>query len=98
MIRETFRREYRARSGIAHGGIGAGSIELRKDGNFVNWRIANNWPVRPGAPWNAMDQPRPGIGIDREAAFLFFVLRVKRVDCPPFLRLLNMRLGGARVT
>ncbi|MDX2430862.1 MAG: hypothetical protein QNK35_08010, partial [Bacteroides sp.] len=44
-IHESFMRSDRVRSGIAIGGIGTGSVELRKDGQFYNWSIMNNWPL-----------------------------------------------------
>ena len=38
------------RSGIAIGGIGTGSAELRMDGLFYNWQIFNNLPLGTGKP------------------------------------------------
>ncbi|CAM3150249.1 GH116 family glycosyl hydrolase [Rariglobus hedericola] len=39
------------RSGLALGGIGTGSFEIRQDGSFQNWSIFNNNPVFAGAPY-----------------------------------------------
>ena len=46
---EWMRREHVARSGIALGGLGTGSAELRKDGSFHNWTCFNNQPQFTGA-------------------------------------------------
>ncbi len=37
-------------SGVALGGLGTGTIELRPDGRFYNWQIFNNPPWTPEAP------------------------------------------------
>lgn len=39
------------RSGLALGGIGAGSFEIRQDGGFTNWTIFNNAPLFSGNPY-----------------------------------------------
>jgi hypothetical protein len=49
---ETFSHDSRVLSGMALGGIGAGSIELRKDGMFYNWNIFNNLPKETGPKLN----------------------------------------------
>lgn len=90
---EVYRNDYRVRSGIAHGGIGAGSVELRKNGVFTNWRIANNWPLGPAEPIGALPQPRAGVDIDREESFLFFVVRIQVEGRKPFLKLLQLPNG-----
>lgn len=43
-----FKSTQQIRSGIALGGIGTGSIEMRADGNFYNWSIFNNYPKGSG--------------------------------------------------
>ena len=39
------------RSGMALGGIGTGSFEIRQDGGFANWSLFNNGPLFAGAPY-----------------------------------------------
>ena len=43
-----FPPEHKVRSGITHGGIGTGGIELGKDGVFRQWHICNNAPFGGG--------------------------------------------------
>jgi len=76
---ETMRRQHAARSGIALGGIGAGSAELRKDGRFHHWTCFNNEPQFTGArlPW-----PQDSI--------LFFVVRYQLPGQEPRLKLLQI--------
>ena len=70
-IREVMQRADAVRSGMALGGIGAGTMELRKNGVFYNWNIANSAPLFTGrllqgeAEHNA---PRPFT--DRICSFL----------------------------
>jgi uncharacterized protein (DUF608 family) len=70
---EIYKSEYRPRSGIAHGGIGTGSIELRKDGQFYNWSIFNNWPRGTGPIFKLKTLPRS----NDESSMLFFLVRYK---------------------
>ncbi len=70
-IHESFSRADRVRSGIAIGGIGAGSIELRKDGQFYNWSIMNNWPLGTGDPFEIKSHP----GNDGDQSLFFFLVR-----------------------
>lgn len=49
--RVTTHRSQLPRSGLALGGIGTGSFEIRQDGGFTNWSIFNNGPVFAGAPY-----------------------------------------------
>ena len=44
----TMHRSHLPRSGMALGGIGTGSFEIRQDGGFSNWTIYNNWPLFTG--------------------------------------------------
>ncbi len=67
------------RSGPALGGIGAGSIELRKDGIFRNWTIFNNMPLFGG--------PRLEVQDDES---LFFMVRWQEPGEHPQLRLLQI--------
>ncbi|MCI0514573.1 hypothetical protein L0128_15270 [candidate division KSB1 bacterium] len=68
---EIYRAADRPRSGIAHGGIGAGAIELRKDGQFYNWSIFNNYPRGTGPIFKLATLPR---SFD-ESSLLFFIVR-----------------------
>ncbi|MFP4069389.1 MAG: GH116 family glycosyl hydrolase [Opitutales bacterium] len=44
----TLQRSALPRSGMALGGIGTGSFEIRPDGGFYGWTIYNNWPLFTG--------------------------------------------------
>ncbi|MBI9070182.1 MAG: hypothetical protein JEY94_01205 [Melioribacteraceae bacterium] len=68
---EIYKSSYRPRSGIAHGGIGTGSIELRKDGQFYNWSIFNNYPRGTGPIFNIKSRPRTY----DDFSTLFFLVR-----------------------
>lgn len=87
-IRESIERSSKPRSGIAHGGIGTGAIELRKDGIFRNWTIFNNEPLFGGSPPDFL-----------EAEALFFIVRYQEEGCRPQMKLLQIdegdRIGGA---
>jgi non-lysosomal glucosylceramidase len=76
---DVMRREHPARSGIALGGLGTGSAELRKDGCFHNWTCFNNEPqfTGPRLAW-----PQDSI--------LFFVLRYQLPGREPRLKLLQI--------
>jgi hypothetical protein len=67
-----FYAENRVRNGIPLGGIGAGFVELRHDGTFYNWMIANNTPKGVG---DFLKFPDPQ-GLDRDPgeAVMFFLL------------------------
>ncbi|MFQ3670282.1 MAG: GH116 family glycosyl hydrolase [Verrucomicrobiia bacterium] len=79
---QSLTREQKPLSGIALGGIGAGSIELRHDGIFRNWSIFNNLP-RSYGPFC----PLP------EDQMLFFLLRVEVEGEEPFLKILQIPEG-----
>ena len=68
---EIYKSSYRPRSGIAHGGIGSGAIELRKDGQFYNWSIFNNYPRGTGPIFKLATLPRS----NNESSLLFFIVR-----------------------
>lgn len=76
---DVMRREHEARSGIALGGLGTGSAELRKDGRFHNWTCFNNEPqfTGPRLAW-----PQDSI--------LFFVVRYQLPGREPRLKLLQI--------
>src|SRR5687767_12363021 len=61
----------RARSGIALGGLGTGSVELRKDGQFYNWTIFNNQPLGTGPAFDFATYPNN----DALESMQFFVVR-----------------------
>ena len=70
------------RSGIAHGGIGSGSIELRQDGVFYNWSIFNNFPFGSG-PAHHFDN----------GSMLFFIVRYQEQGKAPRIKLLQIDSG-----
>ena len=67
------------KSGIALGGLGSGSMELRKDGIFYNWQIANNTPRGTGKMFTY-----------EESSNLFFVVRYQEQDREPRMKLLQI--------
>lgn len=83
---ETFTSSNRVRSGIALGGIGAGSLELRKDGNFYNWSIFNNYPLGTGPHFKLPVLP------DKKAddGLLFFLVRYQVEGEQPKIKLLQL--------
>lgn len=83
---ETFKAENRVRSGIAIGGLGTGSVELRKDGQFYNWTLFNNWPLGTGEPLTEKTFPRT----NSEDAYLFFLVRFQVEGEKPQLKLLQL--------
>ncbi len=83
---EIYRAADRPRSGIAHGGIGAGAIELRKDGQFYNWSIFNNYPRGTGPIFKLVTLPR---AFD-ESSLLFFLVRYQVEGEKPKIKLLQL--------
>ncbi len=77
---ETMKHADVPRSGPALGGIGAGSIEVRKDGVFRNWTIFNNRPLFGG--------PVPPFQADET---LFFMVRWEEPGRHPMMRLLQIQ-------
>ena len=73
-------REQRPRSGMALGGLGTGSFELRQDGCCYNWSIFNNAPLALGTPFTAMT----------DHSLLFFVVRYQVRGETPQLRVLQI--------
>jgi uncharacterized protein (DUF608 family) len=90
-LTETYCRSYSNRSGIALGGIGAGSIELRKNGQFYNWSIMNNWPVFTGNPVVVRSFP----GNSDQDSYLFFLVRYQVEGESPKLKLLQINDGNS---
>ncbi len=86
---DTFSNAHRVRSGIALGGIGAGSIELRKDGRFYNWSIGNNFPKETG---KELALPS-GESEDPLGALLFFKVRYQVEGERPRIKLLQLNNG-----
>jgi len=85
-IVETYSASSRVRSGISMGGIGAGSIEIRKDGNFYNWTIFNNYPFGSGPMLDLPVRPNKSL----EQSFLFFLVRYQVEGEKPKLKLLQL--------
>ncbi len=85
-ISETFTGADRVRSGIAIGGLGTGYIELRKDGQFCNWTIMNNWPFGTGQPLKVKTYPRSYA----DQSFFFFLVRYQVEGEPPQIKLLQL--------
>jgi uncharacterized protein (DUF608 family) len=76
-------RSAHAMSGLAHGGIGAGALELRQDGVFHVWTAMNNAPLFGGARFPA----------EAEQEGLFFVVRWREPDNTPRFRVLQIPRG-----
>ena len=85
-IVETYAASSRVRSGIAMGGIGTGSIEIRKDGNFYNWSIFNNYPLGTGPIFSLSEMPNKST----DQSFLFFLVRYQVEGEKPQLKLLQL--------
>jgi len=83
---ETYSSSSAVKSGIALGGIGTGSIELRKDGNFYNWSIFNNYPHGAGPILDLPVLPNK----DVDDSFLFFIVRYQVEGESPKLKLLQI--------
>ncbi len=81
-IRDVMHRDHRPRSGVALGGIGTGSVELRKDGIFRNVWLFNNEPYGTGP---ALTWP--------EDSMLFFLVRYRVAGQTPRLKLLQIGDG-----
>ncbi len=88
-LKETYSGSQRIRSGIALGGLGTGSIELRKDGQFYNWSIMNNFPFGAGPVFTIPTFPRDGW----EDSLLFFLLRYQVEGEDPRIKLLQINNG-----
>jgi uncharacterized protein (DUF608 family) len=85
-ISETYLSSDRVRSGIAIGGLGTGSVELRKNGQFYNWTILNNWPLGTGAPLTVKSYP----GNHADQSFFFFLVRYQVEGESPRIKLLQL--------
>jgi len=85
-VSETYSSSSRVRSGIALGGIGTGSIELRKDGNFYNWSIFNNYPRGAAPVFEFPVMPKEKI----DDSFLFFLVRYQVEGQKPQIKLLQL--------
>lgn len=88
-LTESYNKNYSNRSGIALGGIGAGSVELRKNGQFYNWSIMNNWPLFTGDPIVVRTFP----GNTDSDSYLFFLVRYQVDGESPKLKLLQINDG-----
>ncbi len=85
-VKETYTSADRVRSGIAIGGLGTGSLELRKDGQFYNWTIMNNWPLGTGEPIRVKSYP----GNHDDQSFFFFLVRYQVEGEQPQIKLLQL--------
>ena len=85
-ISEVYESGSRVRSGISMGGIGAGSIEMRKDGQFYNWSIFNNYPLGTGPQFKLQTLPYK----NSENSYLFFLVRYQVEGDSPKLKLLQL--------
>lgn len=86
---ERFTGDSRVRSGMALGGIGAGTFELRKDGCFYNWSIFNNFPKETGSEFKLPNAP-----FDHPMdSNLFFKVRYEVEGEEPRLKLLQLPNG-----
>ena len=83
---ETYTSSDRVRSGIALGGLGTGSVELRKDGNFYNWSIFNNYPHGAGPFFELPVAPNRNV----DDSHLFFLVRYQVEGLKPQLKLLQL--------
>lgn len=99
-IKETLTATDKVRSGIALGGIGAGGAELRKDGIFYNWSIANNNPKGTGEFLIGEDFNRKRSKTRQESLnpfqndyVLFFLVRYQVEGEDPNIKLLQVEDG-----
>lgn len=83
---ERYTASQRVRSGLALGGIGAGTFEIRKNGCFYNWNIFNNFPKETGPEFKLAE----GEIEDPEEANLFFLVRYQVEDEAPRIKLLQL--------
>lgn len=72
-------------SGVALGGIGTGSVELRPDGEFHDWQISNQ------PRWAQVSGGDPVDDGDRHTGALSFWVRTQSGDGRPLVRKLGMR-------
>ncbi len=86
---EKFSKSNTVRSGLALGGIGTGSIELRKDGRFYNWSVFNNYPKETGPRFIQI----PNAHEDPAASNLFFIVRYEVEGKKPKMKLLQITDG-----
>ena len=85
-LKEIYTNGCRVRSGIAHGGIGTGTIELRKDGQFYNWTIFNNQPLSTGPLFLLRTNPKN----PWDQSLLFFIVRYQEEGKKAKLKLLQL--------
>jgi len=85
-VAEEYTVKNRVRSGIAHGGIGTGSVELRKDGQFYNWSIFNNQPLSTGPLFRLRTNPKDAW----DESLQFFIVRYQEEGKEAKLKLLQL--------
>lgn len=83
---EIYTSSSRVRSGITMGGIGTGGVEIRKDGNFYNWSIFNNYPLGIGPLFELKGEAKSAIN----ESLLFFLVRYQVEGEQPQLKLLQI--------
>ena len=88
-LKETYSSSQRVRSGIALGGLGTGSVELRKNGQFRNWTIMNNFPFGAGPVFTIPTFPRD----DWQDSLMFFLIRYQVEGEDPKIKLLQINDG-----
>lgn len=84
-------RSHLPRSGIALGGIGTGTFEIRQDGGFYNWTIFNNAPLFAGTSF-------PHNGREEAKSLLFFKVWLKRESEAPRILLLQIEESHGAAT
>ncbi|GJM64378.1 hypothetical protein PEDI_49300 [Persicobacter diffluens] len=68
------------------GGIGAGGVEIRKDGQFYNWSILNNYPNGSAPILHFPTRPNS----PEENSYLFFMVRYQVEGQQPQIKLLQL--------
>ncbi|MDX2190106.1 MAG: GH116 family glycosyl hydrolase [Bacteroidota bacterium] len=97
-ITDTMMSSSKARSGVVLGGIGAGGAEIRKDGVFYNWSIANNSPKGTGKFMLGVDTNIGKEWTDTQYPLqpdymLFFILRYQLEGENPKMKILQIEDG-----
>lgn len=85
-VKETFTSDSYPRSGIMLGGIGTGGVEIRKDGNFYNWSVFNNYPYGTGPVFELPVTPNRNL----DESYLFFLVRYQEEGKKAQIKLLQL--------
>ncbi len=78
--------QHQVKSGLTLGGIGAGGVEIRKDGQFYNWSILNNYPNGSAPILQFPSRPNSG----EENAYMFFMVRYQIEGQQPKIKVLQL--------